>query len=465
MVAAAAWAALAAACGSGPAPIRNHIGAAPTDCGAIPPSTSTKPVEVTLWSYNPSLAELAAEFNRAQTGVRVKVQAKGNAEKMARAYLLAATGGKGLPDLVQLPGFATAPAVDTGSVVAAQVCIDATGYDLGDFLPQTLATTKVAGTQWAMPGALDDAEVFLFDQKAFARAGLDPAQPPATVAELLEAARALATAGIARPMGPLWFTDELMLSTPMTDGGEGHDGRPTRATFDTDAARRIYRANAQIIEEGLAAPIPRTPQGDLDAIAAGRAAMTIHPIADLRSVAASQARPQIGGSSLAVGPVPTATGPGGVLIRSNSLFISRSSTVATRGAAWSFLTWLHAPKQQAAGMVSSKSFFFPTRRSAATDPMVVEVFTKQPLLAAAWGLFSNAPAVPVPAIGPHSHLIGALDSVLKSTSADAASLDEALSTAARSVDAELATYNADPVRYVACASLPSSAGRDVSSCR
>lgn len=193
--------------------------------------------------------------------------------------------------------------------------------------------------------------------------------------------------------------------------------------------------------------------------------MTIHLISDLRSVAAAQARPPAGGSSVAVGPVPTATGPGGVLIRSNSLFISRSSTAATRGAAWSFLTWLHGPKQQAAGMVSSKSFFFPTRRSAATDPVVVDVFTKQPLLAAAWGLLTSASAVPVPAIGPHGHLIGALESVLKSTSADPASLDDALSAAARSVDAELATYNADPARYVACASLPSRAGREDSSCR
>lgn len=255
-------------------------------------------------------------------------------------------------------------------------------------------------------------------------------------------------------MGPLWYTDAVILSGPLTNADSGHQGRPTRATFDTAAARQIYQYASQMIEGGLAAPITNDPQGDLKAIGRGELAMTIHPISDLKSVATALAQGQAPGVSLRVAAVPTAAGPGGILVRSNSLFLSKESTPTARAGTWSFVSWLEAPAQQARGLVSAKSFYFPDRRSAAADSTFAAALASQPVLAQAWGVLANGPSTPIPAIGVHGPVMVALDSVLKAITTHTASLDDALAQATRTVDSELAAYNADPHRYAQAGSLP-----------
>lgn len=442
------------ACGSGSTSRPAPAPAPAPDCHPELAVKPAKPVKVAVWSYNSSLDDLAAEFNRGQSAVRVTVAHKGDPAETARRFFNAVADHHELPDVVQLPGFATGAAVDTRSVVPAQACIDASGYDLTDFLPQALAPTKVAGTQWGMPVALDNTELLLYDTRAFARAGLDPARPPASVEELLADARALAAAGVAHPMGALWALDSLLLSGPVTDADAGHGGRPTRATFETDAIREVYRVSYQMIDEHLAVGLPDGPLGDLTAISRGDSAMTIHPTQDLKDVATALAQGQAPGLSIRLGPVPTATGPGRVLNRSNALFLTGASTAAARAGAWAFITWLDAPAQQARGLQSSRGFFFPDRRSAADDPAVVAVFATEPLLGAAWRVLADAPWTPVPAIGAQPRVLRAFDTVLSAMSGHTADLDAALANAAHGVDAELASYNADPLRYARCSFRP-----------
>lgn len=163
-----------AACGSGspsrPAPAAEGAAGCHPELAVKP----AKPVTVTLWAYNSSIDELAAGFNRAQTAVHVNVERKGNPQETANAYFGAAASHRGMPDVVQLPGFATAAAIDSGSVAPAQACIDASGYDFADFLPETLATTRVAGTQWGMPAGLDDGDY----SSTTRRPSLAPASTP-----------------------------------------------------------------------------------------------------------------------------------------------------------------------------------------------------------------------------------------------------------------------------------------------
>lgn len=453
-----ALAVVGVACGSG-----SSSGPAPAaECQPELAVHPAKPVTVSVWAYNSSVDDLASEFNRAQGAVRVNVAHKGDPGETANAYFNAVADHRSLPDMVQLPGFATGAAVDTGSVVPAQACIDAGGYDLADFLPQTLAPTRVAGRQWGMPVGLDDTEILLYDTQAFARAGLDPAHSPATEAELVTAARALAAAGVAHPMGALWALDSLMLAGPVTDADSGHDGRPTRAAFETDAVRQVYRNAYRMIDEGLAVGLPGGPQDDLKAIARHESAMTIHPIADLKDVATALAQGQAPGLSIGVGPVPSAAGPGAILVRSNSLFLTKDSSAAARAGAWSFVTWLEAPERQARGPGSPRGFFFPDRRSAADDPAMVAAFAKEPVLAAAWKVLVDARSVPIPAIG--ARVLPLLSPVLKAMVDHTAELDDALRQAARATDAELAAYNADPGRYARCSFRPADANGQPARC-
>ncbi len=168
---------------------------------------------------------------------------------------------------------------------------------------------------------------------------------------------------------------------------------------------------------------------------------------------------------MGVGPVPTAAGPGGVLVRSNSLFLSRASSSSVRAGAWTFITWLEAPAQQARGVLPSDAAFFPHRRSAAADPVVVDAFAKQPLLRATWDVLANAKWAPIPALGAHAQVMAALGEVLKTVSTGETGLDDALAQAAHTVDTELAAYNTDPLRYARCELQPSDANGSPPRCR
>ena len=73
----------------------------------------------------------------------------------------------------------TQEAVDTGSFLPVQSCMNAAKYSTSDYLARPLAYWKVNGVQWALPFAVS-APIVFYNENAFTKAGLNPADPPAT---------------------------------------------------------------------------------------------------------------------------------------------------------------------------------------------------------------------------------------------------------------------------------------------
>ena len=99
-----------------------------------------------------------------------------------------------LPNVVQLEDQRTQAAIDTGSFLPAQSCMNAAKYSTSDYLPRPLAYWKVNGVQWAMPFAVS-APILYYDQNAFTKAGLNPNSPPATLTQMVADAKALKASG------------------------------------------------------------------------------------------------------------------------------------------------------------------------------------------------------------------------------------------------------------------------------
>ncbi len=108
-------------------------------------------------------------------------------------YLAGLSSGQ-LPDAVQLEDQRTQAAIDTGSFLPVQSCMNAAKYSTSDYLPRPLAYWKVNGVQWALPFAVS-APILYYNQNAFTKAGLNPADPPATLPEMVADAKALKASG------------------------------------------------------------------------------------------------------------------------------------------------------------------------------------------------------------------------------------------------------------------------------
>ena len=108
-------------------------------------------------------------------------------------YLAGLSSGQ-LPDAVQLEDQRTQAAIDTGSFLPVQSCMNAAKYSTSDYLPRPLAYWKVNGVQWALPFAVS-APILYYNENAFTKAGLNPANPPPTLPADGRDAKALKASG------------------------------------------------------------------------------------------------------------------------------------------------------------------------------------------------------------------------------------------------------------------------------
>lgn len=432
-------------------------GTAEAGCRPEVLASQPTPVEVTMWASffdvgtTNTFSGLVDGFNAAQDKVRVKLKIFAPDDDMMRAYFRIPAGDPRLPDIMQMWPGPNRAAVDSGRVFAVQQCIDASGTDLTDLLPQALAPTRIGETQWGLPLGVF-ADLLLYDKGAFARAGLDPERPPATLAELRSAASVLKASGTQHPIGDL-FAEPFLHATrvPSSDNDDGHSGQPTRAGFDSNDARAVLTWAKSMFDDGLASrPKPDGTWSDsLLAMARGESAMAIANslrFKDLaKAIAQGQAPP---GFRLGVAAVPTLSGPAATLNSAGALFLSAASTAERRAGAWAFLNWFEEPHQQARWHVGGT--FYPARRSATTDPAVATLWSEQPLLAAGWAPLSGPSWGVTALIGPAAELGEEMSQAIRDAIGGQIAVEAALARATERSDRILAEYNANPTAYIDC---------------
>src|SRR5580692_6423450 len=134
-------------------------------------------VDITFWESASSanltvLQGIASAFNSSQSKVHVTLVTQAGYDDTWQKYTAGLTNGQ-LPDAVQLEDQRTQAAIDTGSFLPVQSCMNAAKYSTSDFLARPLAYWKVNGVQWALPFAVS-APILYYNQNAFTKAGLNP---------------------------------------------------------------------------------------------------------------------------------------------------------------------------------------------------------------------------------------------------------------------------------------------------
>lgn len=418
----------------------------PTD--ALPPTGP--PVEITLWhsmsaTTGVELERLVADYNEAQDRVVVTPVFQGGYADTFSKYVTTVRRGGELPTLVQLSEIYLQPMIDSETIVPVQRCVDDAGDDLSDHAERLLDQYRVDGTLLTMPFQLANPVLF-YDGNDFVDAGLDPADPPATIAELVEVSRRLVdrgvvTHGIALEVDA-WAIEQWIATAGdgIVDHDNGRSGRAESALLDTDRVLDLLDTLQQMHDDGLLLVTGRGGEqaglARFIAVAQGEAAMTIGSSATLGEI--YQQIALVPDVDVRVGPFP---GSGGATtIGGGSIYLTVAGSDAERAAAWDLLAWLDAPAQQVRWSMATG--YVPTRLSAGSDPALTAFWTERPQFRVAWDQVTAADptAVAGPLIGDYPAVRDAIEDGLEALYAGDAPADVQAAMQA-AADRAIADYN------------------------
>ena len=468
---------LAAACGGGDDGGTTDGTGGDQAAGDLPPcpvdalDDADGPVEITVWHSQTAkpeeaLQELAATYNASQDRVRVTLQSQGASyQELVRKYLAAIPSGD-LPDLVLVDDTSTKLLADSQTVLPAQSCAEADGYDLSVFDPTAIAYYTIDGALY--PGSVGLANVLLFYNKNhFRAAGLDPDDPPETLAEMTDAAEAIAAAGItdtpiAHEMSSwkteFWLTGD---GAPIVDDDNGRGGSgATASAFDSPSSQALYRWLAEVNDEGLLLPVARTDGGieQYLALASQSASMVVESTSAATSVEAFLqgeydaedlgAEPSGEDVDLSVldigaGEFPGIEEPGRIQVGGWAWYMTTAGDDPAQAASWDFVKFLNTEDSQVTMTLVASNL--PWRTGVTDDPRIQEAWTSS--LAGEWLALAYQqqvdgldPAFPGPLIGPYDQVRAGIERSMEELVLEGASVDDAIATATEEIDAALQQY-------------------------
>lgn len=393
---------LVAACGGGGDDGASGGGGDGSACPVDALEDADGPVEVTVWHNYTALAKrtfeaLVAEFNESQDKVRVVSQPQGvSFEETLRKYKLASEDDQ-LPTLALLEDTTTQVIADSGTIIPGQACYDADPESkeiLDDFLPIAKASYTVDGDLQPVGFDVYTALVY-YNRTHFSDAGLDPAVPPATLADIRSMAEKLKASRADQPdyvpvsvVAMSWQVEWWLTGVrqPIVNEDNGRAGLATEAEFASEATEELMEFWRGMIADGLAKPFPGT-EGQLNhmfSMATESASMVVESSAGVNTVAGlltgtvdpdeleNLGLGDVDPSSvrfdldLWVGPFPGLEEAGQGQIGGGAWYLTNGGTEAQQAAAWEFMKWLNSTPQQVRWALEGSGL--PVVESAVDDP-------------------------------------------------------------------------------------------------
>lgn len=427
------------------------------------------PVEITVWhTYvgltNRTLNQLADAYNSSQDRVVVRVENQGAAyEELLRKYRQGIPSGD-LPAIGVMEDTTTKFLADSGTIIPGEVCAEADDYaEYDDFAEGVKDFYSVDGVM--QPASFNVSTVLLYyNRDHFEAAGLDPDDPPDTVEDVIEYARAIKQAGVVDTpvvlnMQP-WFVEFWLTGAGEglvdNDNGRG-DGESTEGAFDNPATTELFGYLETMQDEGLLNPVPGT-EGQFDhyfALGLQQASMTIETSTAVTTINAvlegnldpaelglTEELPPID-INVDAGPFPGLEGPGEGQLGGGVWYITNAGNPEQQAAAWDFVKYVNRPENQALWHLEGS--YLPVREATATSEEVSDFWENtrpgQWLRIAYDGLQAVDPEWPGPLIGPYTETRDAVRTALDQLLFSGVPADEAIAEADRTITDALESYN------------------------
>ncbi len=426
-------------------------------------SDSESPVEVLMWhgftgATKDGIEFLADRYNSSQSSVRVRLEEQGSQASVIDKYVLSSQESR--PDIVLFPEYVTQQTIDSDTVIPIAACVEAADFDQSTFQPATLATYATAGVQWAMPFNVSN-PVLYYNRSMFVAAGLDPDDPPQSLAELRDVSQALVDSGAASygiaidsgtDSGGGWFLEQWLANAGelYADNGNGRIAPSTQVLYDGAAGVEILTFLQQMVQDGLAYYVGGNASGQDTylklADAVEPAAMTIGSSATLGTIIdvvdVGQLIPGITGDDIGVGPLPGPSGVPTALVGGAALYVVADHGDETAAAAWDFIAYLVSPESQSEWAVQTG--YAPVRTDALDIEPVASVYVDDPRFRVAYDQLVGSPdeaALQGPILGPQRD-VRVVTARAVAEILDGGDVQTALSEAAAQADALITEYNA-----------------------
>ena len=394
--------------------------AAPAGAASLPScnlnalSSHKGTVNITYWESASqanltTLQSITSAFNSSQSKVHVTLVTQAGYDDTWQKYLAGLTNGQ-LPDVVQLEDQRTQAAIDTGSFLPVQSCMNAAKYSTSDYLPRPLAYWKVNGVQWALPFAVS-APILYYNQNAFTKAGLNPANPPTTLPQMLTDAQKLKASGsgMGLVLDP-WHLETWLASANQlfVNQKNGRSARATAGVFNTNTSVSIFNQLNQLVRSGDATTNPSSGPNAYDnllGIGSGKYGMTIETSAALGTVTQLLAGGQYANVKLGIGPFPvySSSVQGGIEPGGSGVYISNKASALHQAAAWQYISYLCNTQSQATWAAGTG--YIPVRKSSSQTATVQHLWVTNPGYKVAYNEINNgvnSPATSGSVIGPYA---------------------------------------------------------------
>jgi sn-glycerol 3-phosphate transport system substrate-binding protein len=281
--------------------------------GAGGPAAQVR-VQVEFWHGLPMplagiLEKIVMDFNESQTQYRVNPTYKGSYPDTMVAAIAAFRAGNA-PHVVQMFEVGTATMMSArGAIKPVHELMREAGvaFDANAYLPAVRGYYSLPdGRMMAMPFNSSTAITF-YNKDAFKKAGLDPAKPPQTWPELIEAARKIKTAGAApcafTTAWPTWTQFEQFSAihdVPLATKANGMGGLDAELRLNSALHVRHVQALMDMLKEGTFKYGGRDNAGDA-LFPSGECAI-IHASSGLRARIAREAKFDWGAAMLPYWP-------------------------------------------------------------------------------------------------------------------------------------------------------------------
>jgi len=410
-------------------------------------------VQITFWESASeanltTLQGITSAFNSSQTKVHVTLVTQTGYDDTWQKYLAGLSNGQ-LPDVVQLEDQRTQAAIDTGSFLPVQSCMNAAKYSTSDYLPRPLAYWKVNGVQWALPFAVS-APILYYNENAFTKAGLNPNNPPATLPEMVSDAKALKASGSGMGLVLDPWHLETWLATAnqlFVNNKNGRTARATQSAFNTKAAVSIFSQLSTLVRSGYATTNPSTGPDEFDnllGIGSGKYGMTIETSAALGTVtqllgSGKYANVKLGISAF---PVYSSLVQGGVEPGGSGVYISNKVPALQQAASWQFISYLMSTQSQATWAAGTG--YIPVRKSSAQTATVQHLWATNPGYKVAYNEINsgvNSAATSGSVIGPYADVRTDVLNAEISMYTQGVRPAAAVKSAAQNVNTTISNYN------------------------
>ncbi len=438
------------------------------------------PVEITIWHPYVALGKrtlegLVEEYNASQDRVVVRAESQGISPAEIHRKIEQAAPDRSLPALAVGDDTKTRWIVDSGLFVPAEACYAADPSSQAtrdDLLPVARASYTIDDELWPVSFSTFRALIFL-NRDHFEAAGLDPDDPPATIDEMIEAARVIKAAelpGVDRPM--VFQANSFLLegwisgaAQELVNEENGRGGTwATESRFDNPVTRDILTKLREAKAEGLLDVTPGT-DGNADhllAMAGQQSSFTVESSAASSTVAgviegtiaAEDLSAELGVDvpegleldlNLAVAPYPGVDAAGEGQVGGYVWYMSDTVSDEEKAAAWDFVKFNNSVEAQVRWGVEGSAA--PVSQAAADDPLLQEAWASS--LGGQWqkvaydvlaGIDTDFPG---PIIGPYDEVRQAIEKAMDRVLLDDGSVDDALVEADATITAALESYRQD----------------------